>query len=83
MTQIELQTLNMVKNACNSIIGFIGRYRQPNWEQRRYEIAKDFATRMYASSCYTGNKKDAIRDGVKFADDLIAELQKPTQATED
>lgn len=74
ITVIVQRTLNAVQSACNAVVKHVA---EADWEQRRYEIAKDFATRMYAASCYTGTKSDAIKAGVKFADELIAELQKP------
>lgn len=51
-----------------------------NWEQRRYEIAKEAMNRILAASVAHGIKpdpicKDVVTLSVKFADTLIEELK--------
>lgn len=52
---------------------------QPNWEQRRYEIAKDMMAAFLSNSCsnvYAGSMERQAHDAVEYADVLIAELKK-------
>ena len=82
MTNAELQ-------ACESIKGIhreMKKANEPNWEQRRYEIAKDCLVGMLGNSALV---TDVMMDGepiwatpvpitsvaVKFADLLIHELR--------
>lgn len=49
-----------------------------NWEQRRYEIAKDMIAAFLSNSCsnvYMGNPDEQAKYAVMFADALIAELK--------
>ncbi len=48
-------------------------YRVPNWEQRRYEIAKECVAVLMSSEI---TLEDAAKVSVKQADALIAELKK-------
>ena len=72
LTKIEMQ-------AMEAIIGILREMRQANevnWEQRRYEIAKD----IYPIACHDMNpseSKDApAKAAVALADLLIDELKK-------
>lgn len=50
-----------------------------DWEQRRYEIAKDMLAAFLSNSCrnvYSGSPMKQASDAVEFADSLIAELKK-------
>ena len=50
-----------------------------DWEQRRYEIAKDMIAAFLSNSCsnvYLGNHDEQAKYAVTFADALIAELKK-------
>lgn len=50
-----------------------------DWEQRRYEIAKDMIAAFLSNSCsnvYMGNPDEQAKYAVAFADALIAELKK-------
>lgn len=50
-----------------------------DWEQRRYEIAKDMMAAFLSNSCsiiYTGNPDEQAKYAVIYADALIAELKK-------
>lgn len=50
------------------------------WEQRRYEIARDFFAINSTSSIYRGTKpKDVAAEAVAAADSLIEQLKKPKQ----
>lgn len=53
-----------------------------DWEQRRYEIAKDMMAAFLSNSCsnvYLGNPDEQAKYAVTFADALIAELKKGGQ----
>lgn len=50
-----------------------------DWEKRRYEIAKDMLAAFMSNSnsnVFGGSKENQAKDAVKYADALIAELQK-------
>ena len=50
-----------------------------DWEQRRYEIAKDMMAAFLSNSCsnvYMGNTDEQAKCAVMFADALITELKK-------
>lgn len=48
-----------------------------DWEQRRYEIAKDYAIGLMTSEWFEEETEVACNCGVRFADKLIEELKKP------
>lgn len=53
-----------------------------DWEQRRYEVAKDMIAAFLSNSCsnvYMGNPDEQAKYAVMFADALIAELKKGGQ----
>lgn len=72
MTNIEILT----NYAIQSIDDKMRDQKEINWEQRRYEIAKD----IYPIACHDMNpseSKDApAKAAVELADILIAELKK-------
>lgn len=50
-----------------------------DWEQRRYEIAKDMMAAFlsnYSDNIHSGNPNEHAKYAVVFADTLIAELRK-------
>ena len=50
-----------------------------DWEQRRYEIAKDMMAAFLSNSCsnvYMGNPDEQAKCAVMFTDALITELKK-------
>lgn len=50
-----------------------------DWEQRRYEIAKDMMAAFlsnYSDNIHSGNPDEQAKYAVVFADALIAELKK-------
>lgn len=73
MTNIELQT-------CEAIIGASRKIIRPaiDWEQRRYEIAKDLLAAFLSNSnqeVWTGNAQNQAKDALHYADALIKELK--------
>lgn len=53
-----------------------------NWEQRRYEIAKDMMAAFlsnYSDNIHSGNPDEQAKYAVAFADALITELKKGGQ----
>lgn len=78
MTKIEMQ-------AMDAVIGIhreMKKANEPDWEQRRYEIAKEMIPVAYQVSrnvLLLGGKvdnNDIVETAVDFADMLIAALQK-------
>ena len=50
-----------------------------DWEQRRYEIAKDMMAAFLSNSCsnvYMGNPDEQAKCAIMFVDALISELKK-------
>lgn len=74
MTQLEQRTLSLLANACAKYIANENQ-ENINWEQRKYETAKDYATALMASQWYEGTPQDAIVCGIKFAEELITRLK--------
>lgn len=53
--------------------------KEIDWEQRRYEIAKDMLAAFLSNSCqniYAGPPDLQAKDAVEYADALIEELKK-------
>lgn len=64
-----------------AVVSIAKTLRTPDWEQRRYEIAKDIVAGQLASPIIEGvdpnpSMQDVCIWAVKFADALIAELKK-------
>ena len=72
MTNIELQTLNAVKNAA---IKYASQKDGIDWEQRRYEIAKDVLAGRLSYSPPTDRDR-FVEYCVEYADMLIECLQR-------
>lgn len=71
MTKIEMQ-------AMNAIVGIhreMKKMNGPDWERRRYELAKEIFLRRMVSYSSTSIEED-LQQSVEWADRLIAELQK-------
>lgn len=71
MTKIEMQ-------AMDAVIGIhreMKKKNEPDWEQRRYELAKEIFLRRMVHFGLTTIDSD-IENSVAWADRLIAELQK-------
>ena len=70
MTKIEM-------DAMNAVIGIhreLKRMNEPDWEKRRYEIAKEVFSRSWADSVLTD--EHMAEKAVAAADALVAELKK-------
>lgn len=70
MTKIEM-------DAMNAVIGIHRepkRMNEPDWERRRYEIAKEVFSRSWADSVSTDEY--VAEKAVAAADALVAELKK-------
>lgn len=64
-----------------AVVSIAKTLRSPDWEQRRYEIAKAIVAGQLASPIIEGvdpnpSMQDVCIWAVKFADALIAELRK-------
>lgn len=66
LTRIEIETMELIKAACREYINS-NRSNEIDWEQRRYEIARNL---------YAANRDASAENCVKWADLLIAELKK-------
>lgn len=70
MTIIEIDFLR-------AAISFFTRKKEIDWEQRRYEIAKDYFVKYSHSPLHQYDSKEEIAEhAVKYADTLIVELKK-------
>lgn len=52
--------------------------KEINWEQRRYEIARDMMAAFLSNSCgnvYSGETTDQAKTAINYADALIHELK--------
>nr|DAW83933.1 MAG TPA: hypothetical protein [Bacteriophage sp.] len=70
MTKIEMQ-------AMDAVIGIhreMRKMNEPDWEKRRYEIAKEVFSRSWADSVLTDEYM--AEKAVAAADALVAELKK-------
>jgi len=74
MTQLEQRTLSLLANACAK---YIANDNQDNinWEQRKYETAKDYAIGLLTSQWFTGSYEQAIERGLEFAESFIEKLK--------
>lgn len=71
MTVLEQRFMEM---ACSFFKKKINK--EIDWEQRRYEIAKEIHAQYAQAQWYTGSKENSAKDAVRWADALIAELKK-------
>lgn len=51
-------------------------HKEIDWEQRRYEIAREIHAQYAQAQWYTGSEENSAKDSVRWADALIAELKK-------
>lgn len=72
MTQIDLELKSMAKSALRELISSRSAI---DWEQRRYEIAKDVLCACFASGRTDGGIS-TVDYAVSIADELIQELRK-------
>lgn len=73
MTQIDLELKSMAKSALREYISSRGAI---DWEQRRYEIAKDILSAMFHQPKPYIKRQEDIDFAVKVADILIEKLKK-------
>lgn len=74
MTKIEM-------DAMNAVIGIhceLKRMNEPDWEKRRYEIAKSVLPDFKDGSNVLLSAEEAAKCAVHYADALISELKKGT-----
>lgn len=72
MTKIEMQ-------AMDAVIGIhreMRKMNEPDWEKRRYEIAKEVLPHISISYDTDFNMRADVRKAVQYADALIEELKK-------
>lgn len=69
ITQIEMRFFE-------SAISFFNRDKKIDWEQRRYEIAKDIVAARFGKDYGSFKDEDVAPFAVRMADDLIKELKK-------
>lgn len=58
-----------------AVVSIAKTLRTPDWEQRRYEIAKYMLPHTILEYCGKGLER-SVKDAVKIADALIEELRK-------
>ena len=59
-----------------AVVSIAKTLRTPDWEQRRYEIAKDILPHTILLEYYGKGLERGVKDAVMIADVLIAELKK-------
>lgn len=59
-----------------AVVSIAKTLRTPDWEQRRYEIAKDILPHTILLEYYGKGFERGVKDAVMIADALIAELKK-------
>lgn len=74
MTRAELDALNAVRDINRKMKD----QREIDWEQRRYEVARDAISAILANSNTSGGIESEwlVRNGICIADALITELKK-------
>lgn len=59
-----------------AVVSIAKTLRTPDWEQRRYEIAKDILPHTILLEYHGKGLERGVKDAVMIADALIAELKK-------
>lgn len=59
-----------------AVVSIAKTLRTPDWEQRRYEMAKDILPHTILLEYYGKGLERGVKDAVMIADALIAELKK-------
>lgn len=59
-----------------AVVSIAKTLRTPDWEKRRYEIAKDILPHTILLEYYGKGLERGVKDAVMIADALIAELKK-------
>lgn len=66
----------MEQRQAEAVVSIAKTLRSPDWEQRRYEIAKDILPHTILLEYYGKGLERGVKDAVMIADALIAELKK-------
>lgn len=64
------------KRQAEAVVSIAKTLRSPDWEQRRYEIAKDILPHTILLEYHGKGLDRGVKDAVMIADALIAELKK-------
>ena len=59
-----------------AVVSIAKTLRSPDWEQRKYEIAKDILPHTILLEYHGKGLERGVKDAVMIADALIAELKK-------
>lgn len=62
-----------------AVVSIAKTLRTPDWEQRRYEIAKDILPHTILLEYYGKGLERGVKDAVMIADTLIKELRKESK----
>lgn len=62
-----------------AVVSIAKTLRSPDWEQRRYEIAKDILPHTILLEYYGKGLERGVKDAVMIADTLIKELRKESK----
>lgn len=73
MTVIEQDTMHAIQSACRK---YTNSKKEIDWEQRRYEVAKDLFVRMCVGEYSYHFSHSDVESAVEMADALIEELKK-------
>lgn len=77
MTQLESNFFEAATKYCREHSTDIHYNKQIDWEQRRYEIAKDTLAALTSNPNHFGKSYESeVKYAVEFADALIDELKK-------
>ena len=79
MTQLEQNFFEAATKYCREHSTDWRYDKQIDWEQRRYEIARDVLAAYLSNSCpnvYQGTPMQQAKDAVRYADALVEELKK-------
>lgn len=77
MTQLESNFFEAATKYCREHSTDIYYNKQIDWEQRRYEIAKDTLAALISNPNHCGKSYESeVKHAVEFADALIDELKK-------
>ena len=77
MTQLEQSFYESATKYCREHSTDCNYNKQIDWEQRRYEIAKDILAALISNPNHCGKSYESeVKHAVEFADALIDELKK-------
>lgn len=67
------------KAKSEAVVSIAKTLRSPDWEQRRYEIAKDILPHTILLEYHGKGLERGVKDAVMIADTLIKELRKESK----